>query len=305
MKRAFWVIKISALLLAIILSFTACTIPGLTPSYGTLQGENDGYEFNDSLPTFEHRNDGVPYFTEDEITDVGYESYSPLDSLGRCGVATACIGKETMPENGEERGEINNVTPSGWKQMKYDVVQGGYLYHRSHLIGWQLTGENANEHNLITGTEYMNTDGMLPFENMVAAYIKNTGNHVMYRVTPDFKDDNLLASGVLIEAWSVEDNGKGICICVYVYNRQPGIAINYKNGLSKLATEIGNEDTPEKDNTEIEGSVNYILNTNSMKFHLESCQYGQKTSENNKQYYTGYRQDLIDEGYTPCGNCCP
>ena len=210
-----------------------------------------------------------------------------------------------MPKDGEERGEIDSVKPSGWYQAKYDTISGHYLYHRSHLIGWQLTAENDNECNLITGTEYMNTDGMLPFENMVAKYIKNTANHVMYRITPDFKGDNLVAHGVLIEAWSVEDNGKGICICVYVYNRQPGIAINYKNGTSKPASEIGNIDEPAKDNTDIEGATEYILNTSSMKFHFKSCSFGQNTSISNKQYYTGYREDLIKEGYSPCGSCCP
>ena len=309
MKKSIALIKILALLLSLTLVLTSCTIPGIDSLLGLIPNADgntaqDGYEITDELPTFEHRHDGVPYFTEDEITDTAFESYSDIDQLGRCGVAMACIGTEIMPKDGEERGEISSVTPSGWYQAKYNHVSGKYLYHRSHLIGWQLTAENANERNLITGTEYMNTDGMLPFENMVAKYIKNTKNHVMYRVTPDFKDDNLVASGVLIEAWSVEDNGKGIAICVYVYNRQPGVAINYKTGESKL---ISDSTAPENPSTpsDIPGAKKYILNTSSMKFHLESCSYAQKTAATNKQYYTGYRDDLIEEGYTPCGNCNP
>ena len=303
MKRFLPIIKILALLLAVLLSLTSCSAPWLDTTTGTGQESGGEYESTENLPLYEQRNNGVPYFTDDEITDAAFEKYSPLDSLGRCGVAFASVGKELMPKDGEKRDEISSVKPSGWNQQKYDHVDGGYLYHRSHLIGWQLTAENANKLNLITGTEYMNTEGMLPFENMVAKYIKNTGNHVMYRVTPDFKDNNLVANGVLIEALSVEDNGKGICFCVYVYNRQPGVSINYKDGSSKLVSE--DNPTPEPTPEEIPGAVKYILNTSSKKFHLESCTFGQSTSAMNKQYYTGFREDLIDEGYSPCGNCNP
>ena len=308
MKKLLPIIKVLALLLALTLSLTSCAVPGFSASPDGESGSHPmsgEYESTEDLPLYEHRNGGIPYFTDDEITSTAYEKYSPLDSLGRCGVAIACIGKELMPKDGETREEINSVKPSGWYQAKYSHVSGTYLYHRSHLIGWQLTAENANELNLITGTEYMNTDGMLPFENMVAKYIKNTSNHVMYRVTPDFKDNNLVASGVLIEAWSVEDNGKGICICVYVYNRQPGVAINYKDGSSKLASESNTTPNEPEAPDEIPGATKYILNTSSKKFHLESCTYGQKTSTANKQFYTGYREDLIDEGYSPCGSCNP
>ena len=177
-------------------------------------------------------NDNMPLFTQEEYTTEAYEYFSDLDWLGRCGPAMACIGTELMPT--EERGSIGQVKPSGWQTVRYDIVDGKYLYNRCHLIGYQLTGENANEKNLITGTRYMNMEGMLPFENMVAAYVKYTGRHVLYRVTPVYDGNNLLASGVTIEGYSVEDDGGGICFYVYVHNVQPGIGINYMNGESWL-----------------------------------------------------------------------
>lgn len=180
-------------------------------------------------------NNNQPNFTEEEFTGDSYEYYSELDDDGKCGVVEANIGEDLMPT--EERGNIGPVKPSGWHTIKYDIVDGKYLYNRCHLIGFQLTGENANVRNLITGTRYMNTEGMLPFENMVADYIKETGNHVLYRVTPIFEGDNLVASGVQMEAKSVEDNGEGICFHVYVYNVQPGIEINYATGESRLSGE--------------------------------------------------------------------
>lgn len=175
-------------------------------------------------------NNNKPYFKEEEYVIESFEKYSKLDELGRCGVAYANISKETMPKEGEERESISSVTPTGWKQEKYD---GEYLYNRCHLIGYQLSNENANECNLITGTRYFNVEGMLPFENKVADYIKeNENNHVLYRVTPVYENDNLLAKGVEIEAYSVEDNGKGVSFNVFIYNVQPGININYKTGES-------------------------------------------------------------------------
>lgn len=178
-------------------------------------------------------NGNEPFFTGEDMTSTSYEKYSELDEDGKCGVAEANIGKDLMPT--EERKSIGQVKPSGWHTVKYDIVDGKYLYNRCHLIGFQLTGENANKKNLITGTRYLNTEGMLPFENMVADYIKETGNHVLYRVTPIFEGNNLVASGVLMEAKSVEDDGEGICFNVYVYNVQPGIVIDYKTGESRLA----------------------------------------------------------------------
>lgn len=193
----------------------------------------------DSIPDFDGSaayviiNDNNPFFTEEEIVSESYERYGELDGLGRCTVAIACVGIDIMPT--EERGSIGTVKPSGWQTVKYDFVSGKYLYNRCHLIGYQLTGENANKQNLITGTRYLNIEGMLPFEDMVADYVKETGNHVMYRVTPIFDGDNLLADGVLMEAWSVEDNGEGICFNIYAYNAQPGVIINYANGESQAA----------------------------------------------------------------------
>ena len=195
-------------------------------------GENTKYnlsnipEYTDTIYT--EINNNIPYFEEKEHTTKAFENYSQLDNLKRCGVAYANICKEIMPT--EKRGDISNVKPTGWKQAKYD---GKFLYNRCHLIGYQLAGENANELNLITGTNYFNVEGMLPFENKVAEYIdKNNNNHVLYRVTPDFKGDNKVASGVEMEAYSVEDNGRGISFNVYVYNVQPGITINYQTGES-------------------------------------------------------------------------
>ena len=181
-------------------------------------------------------NNNIPGFTEEDYTTEAFEKYSKLDKLGRCGVAYANICKETMPKANEERGEIGSVKPSGWKTIRYNgIVEGNYLYNRCHLIGWQLSGENANKNNLITGTRYMNTEGMLPFENQVDDYLEeNPKNHVLYRVTPIYIDNNLVASGVQMEAYSIEDNGEGICFNVYVYNVQPGIVIDYTTGKSKL-----------------------------------------------------------------------
>ncbi len=177
-------------------------------------------------------NNNKPNFKEEDKTTKSFEKYSNLDSLNRCGVAYANVSKETMPT--EERGRIGMIKPSGWHTVKYNNVDGKYLYNRCHLIGYQLTGENANEKNLITCTRYMNTVGMLEFENKVANYVKETNNHVLYRVTPIFEGNNLLASGTQMEAYSVEDQGKGISFNVYVYNIQEGITIDYKTGESQL-----------------------------------------------------------------------
>lgn len=191
----------------------------------------------DNIPEFNNEpyviiNNNKPNFDEKDFLAKSFEKYSDLDVLGRCGVAFANIGEDIMPK--EARGEIGMVKPSGWQIAKYDFVDGKYLYNRCHLIGFQLAGENANPKNLITGTRYLNVDGMLPFENQIAEYVKKTNKHVLYRVTPIFKDKNLVASGVQMEAESVEDRGKSICFNVYVYNNQPGVEIDYKTGKSKL-----------------------------------------------------------------------
>lgn len=241
---------------------------------------------------------GRPFFTEEEITEEAFEAYSDLDSLGRCGAAFANICEEIMPA--EERGSIGNVKPTGWHTVKYDVIADRYLYNRCHLIGYQLAGENANEQNLITGTRYFNVEGMLPWENVVAEYVKETGGHVLYRVTPYFEGDNLVASGVLMEAYSVEDDGAGVCFNVYCYNVQPGVWIDYATGESRLdeawsETEPGNQEEGES----------YVLNTGTKRFHIPSCASVRDIKDKNKENFTGDREELIENGYTPCGRCNP
>ncbi len=242
-------------------------------------------------------NGNTPDFAGQELSAEAYERYAPLDALGRCGVAEACIGPELMPT--EERGSIGQVKPTGWHTVKYDIVDGKYLYNRCHLIGYQLTGENANEQNLITGTRYLNVEGMLPFEDMVADYIRETGNHVLYRVRPIFEGRELLARGVRMEAWSVEDKGEGICFHVYVYNVQPGITIDYTTGGSTLTSTA---DEPVEITEQVQ---TYILNVNSKKFHLPGCSGAASIKDENREEYTGTRQALIDQGYDPCKTCNP
>lgn len=233
----------------ILLSIVFVLIAGIVgyfnnnPQYTHNVSNSNIYSVNlESIPEYETSpyviiNNNIPSFDENDYTSNVFETYSELDSLGRCGVAYANICKDIMPPENEERQAIGMVKPSGWQTVKYDgIVEGNYLYNRCHLIGYQLAGENANEKNLITGTRYMNVDGMLPFENLVADYIeKNENNHVLYRVTPIFKETNLVASGVQMEAYSVEDNGKGVCFNIYIYNVQPGVVIDYANGTSQLA----------------------------------------------------------------------
>ena len=240
-------------------------------------------------------NGNAPSFLPGEITANSYEVYSPLDELGRCGTASACVGVDLMPT--EEREPIGQVKPSGWQTVKYDCVDGKYLYNRCHLIGFQLTGENANKQNLITGTRYLNVEGMLPFENMVADYVKETANHVLYRVSPVYDGGDLVARGVHMEALSVEDNGGGISFNVYVYNVQPGVEIDYATGESWL------EGQPRPETGEPEAA--YVLNTKSKKFHLPTCSGAASLKEENREEYTGTREALIDQGYAPCGTCKP
>lgn len=264
-------------------------------------------------------NGNVPYFTAAELTTTSFETYSDLDTLGRCGVTYACIGQDLMPT--KERGSIGMVKPTGWHTVRYDdLVDGKYLYNRCHLIGYQLTGENTNTKNLITGTRYLNIEGMLPFENMVADYIQETNNHVLYRVTPIFEGNNLLANGVLMEGYSVEDKGAGVSYCVFAYNVQPGIEIDYATGESKLADGAQQEEqktatvtptpSPEPEKQEpVTGSeasqADYILNTNTKKFHYPTCSSVNDMKEKNKQEFFGTRDETIALGYSPCGRCKP
>ncbi|HIZ06861.1 MAG TPA: DNA/RNA non-specific endonuclease [Candidatus Eubacterium avistercoris] len=242
-------------------------------------------------------NGNEPDFDQDQITDKSFEEYSQLDSLGRCQEAEASIGEDLMPT--EERGSIGQIKPSGWHTVKYDNVDGKYLYNRCHLIGYQLTAENANEENLITGTRYMNVEGMLPFENMVADYIKETGNHVMYEVTPVYDGDDLVASGVHMEGYSVEDEGEGISFNIYAYNVQPGIEIDYATGESREA-----EDSAGDSSNETQGGE-YVINTNTGKFHRPDCSSVEDIKPENKKEYTGSREELTKQGYEPCGRCRP
>lgn len=255
-------------------SFSASDVPAYT---------NQGYV---------EVNGNIPFFTPNQYVTESYEYYSPLDSLGRCGTVVASIGLDIMPT--EERESISSVKPTGWHSVAYPDVGVTSLYNRSHLIAFQLTGENANRENLITGTQYMNQTVMTRFENMVADYITETGNHVLYRVTPIFTGNNLVADGVLMEGWSVEDNGDGICYCVYLYNVQPGIEINYATGDSRLLEIEVPDDAP-----------NYILNTNTKKFHKPTCSNAASISDKNRKESYDTREALIAEGYKAAGCCNP
>lgn len=337
-------IRLSALLLSIVLLLSI--LSGCAPVISL-----------DEIPDYTRYayveiNGGDPFFTEDEITDEAFESYSPLDALGRCGVAFACLGIELMPT--EDRGEIASVTPTGWEygglsnNNVYDFVENGYVYNRCHLIGFQLAGENDNEKNLITGTRYMNIEGMLGFENEVADYIEDTENHVMYRVTPIYSGLDYVARGVLMEGYSVEDDGRGICFCIYAYNVQPGVTIDYFTGVNW----VNGEEPPEIDTDDGRGEIadggdnteddskeegenqggdkapddndsdvtnpeggggdedmptdcDYILNTNSKKFHIPGKSCANSISEKNREEFCGTREELIEDGYEPCKICKP
>ena len=309
--------RITALLLSIIIILSL--LVGCKPVIGL--DEIPGY----SGAAYVEINGNQPYFTEDEITDEAFESYSELDALGRCGVAFACIGIEIMPT--EERGDIASVTPSGWEygglsnNNTYDFVENGYVYNRCHLIGFQLAGENDNERNLITGTRYLNIEGMLPFENMIADYVEDTENHVMYRVTPIYNGFDYVAQGVLMEGYSVEDNGWAICFCIFAYNVQPGVTIDYFTGVNvangEKLPEIdssddnrnevadGGSDKGEDDGDHSGEEVSYVLNTNSKKFHLPDSSCVGKINEENRKNYYGTKEELEADGYVACKLCKP
>lgn len=261
-------------------------------------------------------NNNNPQFSvSDKKNKSVFEKYSSLDSLGRCGVAYANICREIMPT--EPRGEIGMIKPSGWQTIRYNgIVEGNYLYNRCHLIGYQLAGENANVKNLITGTRYMNTQGMEPFESKVANYVESTGHHVLYRVTPVFVGNELVARGVRMEAYSVEDNGAGICFNVFCFNVQPDISINYATGDSTLNSDATTKGSTTKTTTKkttvasrsnngSSSSCDYIANKNTKKFHYPSCGSVGQMSEKNKWYFNGSRDTLISQGYVPCKNCNP
>lgn len=284
------------------------TTPSTDDNQNNETGEVELHHKNYEGSPFVAVNDNVPYFTDEEKENAKtnvFEIYSELDNLGRCGVAFANICRELMPT--EDRESLSSVTPSGWKNKQYDsdLVDGGWIYNRAHIIGFQLAGEQANNKNLITGTRYFNVDGMLTFENMIADHIKESGGHVLYRVTPIYDGNNLVAEGVLMEAWSVEDNGESICFNVFCFNVQPGITINYATGDNWLDSEAPNFSENENGENTNEEIKHYILNTNSKKFHKTDCQYAQDISEKNKQEYEGTREDIVGQGYAPCGSCKP
>ncbi len=307
-------LRLLALLLLLTVLFTACDLPG---SAGTTTTAYTGGSFVPSMavpftvadvPVYSGKayaviNNHVPFFADPRYggDTAGarnpFEYFSDLDDLGRCGTVYANVCLELMPT--EERGEIGSVKPTGWHTVKYDCVEGKYLYNRCHLLGFQLTGENANVKNLITGTRYLNVQGMLPFEDMVADYVRETGNHVLYRVTPVFYGEDLVAQGVLMEAKSVEDAGEGIQFNVFVYNVQPGVEIDYATGESWLDTSQPAQTT--KQDTQ----ADYVLNTNSKKFHYPSCSSVADMNPANRSDYHGTRAALIDQGYDPCGRCKP
>ena len=283
-------------------------------------------------------NGDVPYFTAEELKRSPYMAFSFLEDLGRCGPASALIDEHMMPE--EERGSIGQVRPTGWRNARYGWIDGEYVYNRCHLLAYQLTGQNANALNLITGTRSMNTVGMEDLEIMVAEYIWKTGNHVLYRATPVFEGDNLVASGVLLEARSIEDDGKGVCFCRWCYNVEPGVEIDYATGENhadgtktappdwkdvKIDADVPEDDAPTAAETAAVAAVGaavaeqdsageeaadpevhtYILNTNTLRFHWPDCKAVRDMKEKNKQEYTGTREDVIAMGYTSCGICRP
>lgn len=340
--------RIAAVALALLLSLAAllglagCSLGDLSQPAGILNVGSPGASSSEdaSVPVSASSSDpnaflaaipaysGDPYvvlsgnepgFTAADATTDAFERYSPLDGLGRCGQAFACLGPETLPTEG--RGDISEVHPSGWRQAEYGFVDGGALYNRCHLIAHQLSGEDANERNLITGTRYLNTEGMLGFEEMVGDYIRQTGNHVLYRVTPVFSGTELVARGVQMEALSMEDGGAGVRFNIFAYNVQPGVEINYATGDSRLADGTalqsnttdgqGEAASPEASDTDgARGDTaaqarDYVLNTNSMRFHDPSCPSVEEIAPDNRQDVHTTRDELLAQGYEPCGSCRP
>lgn len=242
-------------------------------------------------------------FTDEEIAcaedNLGYEHYSDLDKLGRCGVAEACLGPETLPARGEERESISDVHPSGWHSIRYDFIEGESLYNRSHLIGWALAAENANECNLVTGTRYMNADVMRLYEEEVADYIYDTDNHVLYRSTPVFEGDELVCRGIQVEAYSLEDDGRGIDFSVWCPNVQPGVEIDYVTGEARLTDDaaVGEGDA------EANEVDDYVLNTNTHKVHDPECPGVEDIARSNREDFHGSLAEAERMGYNLCGQC--
>lgn len=312
--------RFAALLAAIALAL-CCTLP-LTAcesnSFGDSRASNPAAVQIADIPEYSGAlcidvNGGEPGFTDDDFKRGAFMEFSDLDFEGRCGAAFARIGTDTL--SNAPRGDISQVHPSGWEQHRYDFVDQEKLYNRSHLIAHQLCGEDANEKNLITGTRTMNSVGMTYYENIVANYVKQTGNHVLYRVTPIFAANDLVARGVQMEAESIEDGGQAIRFNVFVYNVEPGVEIDYVTGKSWESSGVpnvatGGEATTTRAGSEEEPTVSsnpqeYVLNTKSMKFHRPTCSSVDDIADNNKQEATATRDELISEGYSPCKQCNP
>ena len=304
---------IASAAVALLLALAGCTgveaaLPGSTPNIDVeaicaqaFEEQPDGFEvLADGAAAVMDENGGEPSFTDEDTayaeSNLGFESYSELDALGRCGTATACLGPETMPADDEERESISEIKPSGWDQAFYDSIRDGALWNRCHLIAWSLSAENANERNLVTGTRSMNAESMLPYEEEVARYIDRTGNHVLYRATPVFEGQELVCRGILIEAESLEDDGRGVSFSVFCVNVQPGVAIDYDTGDSHVEQEEASEPAEARE---------YVLNASSMRFHLPECESVADMAPGNRVYVTESRDDLIREGYEPCGSCQP
>ena len=309
-------VRFLPLILALLLAFGGCTAPADTADTGrsgadystgglVLGTESDSSPQTvspDEIPVYEggpfiEVNGNVPSFDDSDFTSDSFETYSSLDSLGRCGPAFANIGRDLMPT--EERGSIGQVKPSGWHTVKYDNVDGKYLYNRCHLIGYQLSGENANVRNLITGTRYFNVEGMLPFENMVADYVRETGNHVLYRVTPVFEGDNLVADGVRIEACSVEDHGEEISFHVFVFNIQPGIMIDYATGESSESDSVPAVSSGRQDQTSGADSQQGVIRGNSRSkiYHCPGQADYEEMADSKNLVVFRTEQEAIDAGY--------
>ncbi len=294
-------IKITALIISVLLLLLSSCATG--ESKGAFPDYSDIPEWR-GTPTVEI-NGGEPFFDSDDKVEKSYESYSPLDQLGRCGAAIACIGTDIMPDH--ERGDISSVTPTGFyhngksNNNSYDFIEYGYVYNRCHLLGFQLTGDDANDRNLITGTRYLNIEGMLPYENQVANYVKLTGNHVLMRVTPIYKDYDYVARGVLMEACSVEDGGRGLKFCVFAYNIQPDVIIDYFTGENRV--------DPFGAHTmdSFTSSDTYVLNTKSKKYHVPECHYANIADPQFLERYKGSVAafPIVHPDYSPCGVCKP
>ena len=301
-KKPLWrraaVIALSALSLLLVL---AC----LAVSYGEASRQTGGALSEPPAWAGEavtEINGNEPFFTQEEMEGTEGVSYSALDRLGRCGVCLGRLGPETLPR--DKRGPIGDVKPTGWHTVRYDeLIEDRYLYTRCHLIGYQLAGANADERNLITGTRYLNISGMLPYENRVYAYISETGNHVLYRVSPVFVGEDLLASGVLMEARSLEDGGRGLSFCIYAHNVQPGIVIDYRSGESRRAGDEPASGTGAQ--PPASGQPRYVLNTNTLRFHRPDCPAVGEIKPQNRQDFYGSRDEAVARGYTPCGRCKP